>query len=164
MADADWDAVERIYGEGIDDGSATFEASPPTWEAFDAGRLAVGRLVAVDDAGAVTGWAAAAPVSQRPAYRGVVEHSVYVARSARGAGIGRDLLATLIAETEAAGLWMIQASIFPENTASLRLHEAQGFRTVGYRERIARSTRGPFAGQWRNTVLIERRSGVVGAD
>ncbi|MFC6325324.1 GNAT family N-acetyltransferase [Microbacterium koreense] len=164
MTTADWPEVERIYGEGIDDGSATFETSPPTWESFDTGRLELGRLVAVDGGGAVLGWAAVSPVSTREVYRGVVEHSVYVARSARGAGIGRDLLSALIAETESAGIWMIQASVFADNVASLRLHEAQGFRTVGHRERIARSARGPFAGQWRNTILIERRSGVVGMD
>lgn len=164
MTSADWPAVERIYGEGIDDGSATFETAPPTWQSFDAGRLEVARLVAVDGGDAVLGWAAVSPVSTREVYRGVVEHSVYVARAARGAGIGRDLLSALIAETEAAGVWMIQASVFPENAASLRLHEVQGFRKVGSRERIARSDRGPFAGQWRDTILIERRSAVAGID
>jgi phosphinothricin acetyltransferase len=157
MNPADWPAVESIYAEGIATGNATFESEPPDWEHFDAGKLAVGRLVAELD-GQVAGWIAASPVSARPVYRGVVEHSVYVAASGRGQGIGRALLDAFIAATQDAGIWTIQSSIFPENTASLRLHKAVGFRTVGVRERIALMSYGPWAGQWRDTVLIERRA------
>lgn len=164
MTADDWPAVERIYGQGIADGEATFEATTPAWAGFDAGKLTGLRFVATDPAGAVVGWVAATAVSTRPAYRGVVEHSVYIAHDARGQGIGRLLLDTFIRAAEARGIWTIQSSIFPENTASLRLHEAAGFRVVGRRERIARSTVGPRAGAWRDTILIERRSPVVEAD
>jgi L-amino acid N-acyltransferase YncA len=160
----DWAAVERIYAQGIEDGEATFEIATPSWESFDAGKLPGLRLVAVDDSGGILGWAAASPVSSRPAYRGVIEHSVYVDREARGTGVGRLLLAALMAAADRAGVWTIQSSVFPENVASLRLHEAAGFRIVGTRERIARSQRGPHAGQWRDTVLIERRSVANGRD
>lgn len=160
----DWPAVERIYGEGIADGEATFEAATPAWAAFDAARLRVPRLVATDGADALVGWVAASAVSSRPAYRGVVEHSVYVDRRSRGRGIGRCLLDAFVEAAETEGIWMIQSSIFPENAASLRLHEAAGFRIVGRRERIARATVGPRAGSWRDTLLIERRSAVVGMD
>jgi phosphinothricin acetyltransferase len=158
MAPADWPAVERIYAEGIEDGEATFEIATPAWAAFDVGKVAGLRLVAVDEVGAVVGWAAASLVSSRPAYRGVVEHSVYIARAARGNGIGGRLLEAFIAAADDAGVWTIQSSIFPENEASLRLHRSAGFRVVGRRERIARSERGLRAGRWRDTVLIERRS------
>ncbi|HWT44975.1 MAG TPA: GNAT family N-acetyltransferase [Vicinamibacterales bacterium] len=152
----DWPEVERIYAEGIATGNATFESAPPTWEQFDAGKLTVSRLVAVDDDG-LAGWAAVSPVSSREVYRGVVEHSVYVADRARGRGLGRQLLDALITACDAADIWTIQSSIFRENTASLRLHDRAGFRQVGHRERIAFMTYGPWAGQWRDTILIERR-------
>ncbi|MCP2636518.1 GNAT family N-acetyltransferase [Microbacterium sp. HD4P20] len=158
MTVADWPSVERIYAQGIEDGEATFEVATPSWEAFDAGRLPVGRIVAVDESDAVRGWVAASPVSSRPAYRGVVEHSVYIDREARGRGLGRLLLDAFIAAADADGVWTIQSSIFPENAASLRLHEAAGFRVVGRRERIAQTRIGPHAGQWRDTILIERRT------
>ena len=158
MTAADWPAVERIYAQGIEDGEATFEVAAPAWEAFDAGRLPGLRLVAVDADHRVVGWVAASAVSSRPAYRGVVEHSVYVDRAARGRGIGRQLLAAFISAAEAAGVWTIQSSIFPDNAASLKLHEAAGFRVVGRRERIARAEVGPHAGEWRDTILIERRA------
>ncbi|MCJ1708802.1 GNAT family N-acetyltransferase [Microbacterium sp. VKM Ac-2923] len=159
---ADWAAVEDIYREGIDGGNATFETETPTWDAFDRSKTRFGRLVAVDDAHAVVGWVAASPVSTRPAYRGVVEHSLYVSSRAQGHGVGTALLRAFIAMSEMSGVWTIQSSVFPENTASLRLHEALGFREVGRRERIARSLVGPWAGQWRDTVLIERRSSMNG--
>ena len=164
MTASDWSAVEEIYRQGIDDGEATFEAQTPTWDAFDGGRLAAPRLVAGDDSGRVLGWAAASPVSNRAAYRGVIEHSVYVHREARGRGLGRLLLDAFVTASDQAGFWMIQASVFPENAASLRMHEAAGFRVVGTRERIARSLQGRHAGQWRDTVLIERRSAANGRD
>ena len=163
MRASDWGAVARIYGEGIDDGEATFEVEVPTWESFDGSRLPGLRLVADDD-GTILGWAAASPVSTRAAYRGVVEHSVYVARESRGRGVGRMLLSALVDAAEQSGIWCIQSSVFPENAASLTLHERAGFREVGRRELIARSGRGPHAGQWRDTVLIERRSKLNGRD
>ena len=158
LTPADWAAVESIYAQGIADGEATFEIATPSWEAFDAGKLPELRFVATDARDAVVGWVAASAVSSRPAYRGVVEHSVYIDRAARGQGIGRMLLAAFVEAAESAGIWTIQSSIFPENEASLRLHESAGFRVVGRRARIARSGAGPRAGQWRDTVLIERRS------
>ncbi|WP_229382933.1 GNAT family N-acetyltransferase [Microbacterium allomyrinae] len=162
MVPSDWPAVEEIYRHGIEDGEATFETQTPTWEAFDEGKLSEPRLVALDKSGAAVGWAAASPVSSRAAYQGVIEHSVYVHRDARGQGLGRLLLDAFVAAADEAGFWTIQSSIFPENTASLRVHESAGFRVIGTRERIARSALGAHAGQWRDTVLIERRSRVNG--
>lgn len=162
MRPADWPRVREIYAAGIATGNATFESEPPEWEAFDAGKAEVGRLVCCDDAGTVIGWTAVSPISARPVYRGVVEHSVYVAERARGRGAGRDLLRAMINATEAAGIWTIQSSIFAENAASLALHTALGFRVVGCRERIGRMAYGPWAGQWRDTILIERRSDTAG--
>jgi L-amino acid N-acyltransferase YncA len=152
----DWPAVEEIYAAGIATGDATFETEPPSWAEFDRGRLRDHRLVAVDG-GEVVGWAALSPTSARECYAGVVEHSVYVAESVRGRGVGRALMDALIAGADAAGLWTIQTSIFPENAASLALHERLGFRVVGRRERIAQQD-----GIWRDTILLERRSPAVG--
>jgi L-amino acid N-acyltransferase YncA len=148
--------VLAIYQVGIDEGDATFEATAPSWNAFDASRLPDHRFVAVDDEGRVLGWVAAVPVSGRCVYAGVVEHSVYVHPSARGRGVGAALLAALVASTEAAGIWTIQSGIFPENAASLALHERAGFRRVGIRERLGR-----HHGRWRDVVLVERRSPVL---
>jgi len=159
---ADWTSVEAIYREGIASGNATFEAEPPTWETFDAGKLPEHRFVAVD-CDEVLGWVAVSPTSARPVYRGVVEHSVYVAAAARGLGVGHVLLDALIESTEAAGIWTIQSGIFPENTASRTLHARHGFRELGTRERIGLMTFGPWAGQWRDNVLVERRSPIVGS-
>jgi L-amino acid N-acyltransferase YncA len=156
MEDAHAAAVLAIYQTGIDGGEATFETEPPTWERFVATRLPGHRFVAVDGDGRVLGWVACSPVSQRGAYAGVVEHSVYVHPDARGKGLGKTLLRALIDSTEAAGIWTIQAGIFPENTPSLALHGAVGFRVVGTRERIAR-----HRGRWRDVVFIERRSPAV---
>ena len=164
MEGADWPVVEQIFAEGIAGGDATFEVETPSWEAFDAGKLLTPRLVAVDTTETVIGWVAASPVSSREAYRGVVEHSVYVRDDSRGRGVGGVLLDAFVAASDAAGIWTIQSSVFPENVASLRLHERAGFRVVGRRERIARSRLGAHAGQWRDTVLIERRSSVNGLD
>lgn len=158
MTSADADAVLAIYQAGLDGGDASFETSAPTWAAFDAGKLPGHRHVAVDGDD-VLGWIAVSLVSARAVYSGVVEHSVYVRAGARGRGIGRALLDALIASTEAAGVWTIQSAIFPENTASLALHRAAGFRVIGVREKVARhAARG---NRWRDTVLIERRSPVV---
>ena len=147
----DWAAVAEIYWDGMRDGLATFETEVPTWKAWDAAHLTEHRLVA-DQLGEVVGWAALSPASTRRCYAGVVENSVYVARHAQGRGIGRGLLERLIADAKAAGLWTIQTSIFPENRASLALHERCGFRVVGVRERIAKRD-----GSWRDTVLLELR-------
>jgi phosphinothricin acetyltransferase len=155
MAGAHADAVLAIYQAGIEEGHATFETSAPDWAAFTAARLPAHRYVATTG-GQVAGWVAASAVSGRCVYAGVVEHSVYVCPTARGRGIGRRLLETLIASTEAAGIWTIQSGIFPENTASLALHRAAGFRAVGTRERI-----GQHHGRWRDVVLIERRGPAV---
>jgi len=163
MCPADWDAVHAIYAAGIATGEATFEGEPPTWEAFDAVRLREHRLIAVDG-GQVVGWAAASRVSSREVYRGVVEHSIYVDPEIQGRGVGRLLLDALIGSTEAAGIWTIQSSIFPENGASLALHSKLGFRVVGRRERIARISYGPKAGHWQDTLLLERRSKVAGTE
>lgn len=162
MVAADWPAVERIFAAGIAGGEATFETATPTWEAFDASKVPDPRVVATDEQGEVVGWAAASRVSSRDAYRGVVEHSVYIDPAHQGQGIGRLLLEAFIDACDTAGYWTIQSSIFPENVASIRLHERAGFRVVGRRERIARSLLGPHTGQWRDTVLVERRSAVNG--
>jgi phosphinothricin acetyltransferase len=156
MTAGDWPAVRSIYEDGIATRNATFETFAPEWEAWDAARRPDCRLVARVD-GQVVGWAALSPYSSRFAYRGVGEVSVYVAGSARGKGIGRALLRALIDSAEAAGVWTLQAGIFPENDASIRLHASEGFREVGRRERI-----GQLAGQWHDVVLMERRSASVG--
>jgi L-amino acid N-acyltransferase YncA len=155
MTDAHADAVLAIYQAGIDEGNATFETRAPDWAQFTATRLPAHRYVAIGESG-VLGWVAASAVSDRCAYRGVVEHSVYVHAGARGQGVGRVLLERLIASTEAAGIWTIQSGVFPENTASLALHERAGFRVVGTRERL-----GQHHGRWRDVVLIERRSPAI---
>ncbi|MFH9015099.1 GNAT family N-acetyltransferase [Streptomyces sp. NPDC017943] len=148
--------VLAIYRSGIDEGNATFETTAPTWEAFDDAKLPDHRLVALDEGALVLGWAAVVPVSDRCAYAGVVEHSVYVHPDARGRGVGMSLLTALLASTDAAGIWTVQSGIFPENTASLVIHERAGFRVIGTRERIGR-----HHGTWRDVVLVERRSPTV---
>ncbi|HEX5333195.1 MAG TPA: GNAT family N-acetyltransferase [Cellulomonas sp.] len=153
-----WPAVRDIYAAGIATGNATFESEPPSWEQFAAAKLPAHRAVAVDEDGTVLGWVAATAVSDRCVYAGVVEHSVYVHPDARGRGVGRTLLEALIVSTEAAGIWTIQSGILAENTASLALHAAAGFRVVGTRERLGRMAYGPLEGQWRDVVLLERRS------
>jgi L-amino acid N-acyltransferase YncA len=153
-----WSRVEEIYADGISTGHATFESAPPTWERFDSTRLPDQRLVALDDTGRVVGWTAASAVSDRCAYAGVVEHAVYVDPATKGLGVGRLLLEALAHSTEAAGIWTIQSGVFPENTASLRLHATAGFRVLGVRERIGKMTYGPMAGRWRDVIAVERRS------
>ena len=156
MSADDWPAVRTIYEAGIAAGDSTFETAAPSWDDWDAGHLPEHRLVARSDDGTVIGWAAGSPVSDRCAYAGVVEVSVYVDPEHGGQGVGRALLEALIASTEAAGIWTLEARIFPENVASLRLHERCGFRTVGVHER-----RGQLNGRWRDVVLLERRSATV---
>jgi L-amino acid N-acyltransferase YncA len=151
-----WAAVERIYLEGIATGQATFQTESPGWEEWDKSHTAACRLVAVDG-DEVLGWAALTPVSGRCVYAGVAEVSVYIAEKARGRGLGKALLEALIAESEQDSYWTLQASIFPENSASLRLHQNAGFRIIGTRERI-----GQMHGIWRDTVMLERRSKIIG--
>jgi L-amino acid N-acyltransferase YncA len=149
--------VLAIYQAGIDGGDATFETAAPDWAEFTRTRLPHHRFVALDvGTGTVLGWVAASPTSRRSVYQGVIEHSVYVHPAARGRKIGRLLLARLIASTEAAGIWTIQSGIFPENTASIAVHQAAGFRIVGTRERLARHN-----GRWRDVLLLERRSSAI---
>jgi phosphinothricin acetyltransferase len=150
-----WPDVVRIYAEGIATGDATFETEVPSWERWDASHLREHRYVAVCD-GDVVGWAAVSPVSGRAVYAGVVEVSVYVAEPVRGKGIGTLLLDRLACSTGEAGIWTIQAGVFPENEASVRAHERAGFRVVGRRERVAR-----LNGAWRDVLLLERRSDAV---
>ena len=150
-----WPEIARIYADGIATGDATFETEVPSWERWHASHLAEHRFVALRD-GAVVGWAAVSPVSDRCVYGGVVGNSVYVDEQVRGLGVGRLLLERLIASTEQAGIWTIQTGIFPENEASLRLHERVGFDVVGRRKRLGR-----LRGVWRDVLLFERRSDVV---
>jgi L-amino acid N-acyltransferase YncA len=151
LDESDWPDVSRVYAEGIATGNATFEVEPPTWERWDAAHPAL-RLAAVEDC-RVVGWAALSPYSDRRCYRGVAEESVYVAASARGKGVGRALLGELIARAEADGYWTLLAGVFPENVASLALHESMGFRVVGVHESL-----GERDGVWRDVILLERRS------
>ncbi len=151
----DWSAVRAIYAEGIATGNATFETAPPEWDIWNAAHRSDCRFVAEEN-GVVCGWAALTPVSGRCVYAGVAEVSVYVAETSRGKNIGTLLLESLVKASEEAGLWTLQAGIFPENAPSVRLHEKAGFRWVGRRERI-----GQMNGVWRDTVLLERRSGIV---
>jgi phosphinothricin acetyltransferase len=153
---ADWDDVSRIYAEGIATRLATFETEVPAWEEWDRAHLPGHRLVA-RDGGRVVGWAALAPVSSRCVYAGVAEVSVYVAADARGRGVGTALLAALVESSEAGGLWTLEAGVLPENEASVRMHERRGFRVVGRRERLGR-----MQGEWRDVLLLERRSAVAG--
>lgn len=148
----DWDQVKMIYEKGIATGNATFQTSAPSWEEWDKSHLNNCRIVAEID-GILTGWAALTPVSSRCVYAGVAEVSVYVDPAYFGKGIGLALLNELVALSEAEGLWTLQAGIFPENTASLRIHEKAGFRILGVREKIGKQN-----GIWRDTVLLERRS------
>jgi L-amino acid N-acyltransferase YncA len=158
MADGDWEAVRAIYLAGISTGQATFEINAPSWTSWDNSHLPAPRLVAIT-AKTPAGWAALGPVSKRPVYAGVAEVSVYVADQMRGTGIGRLLLETLVKESEEIGIWTLQASVFPKNAASISLHQSCGFREVGRRERIAKMN-----DVWRDTLLFERRSKIVGVD
>ena len=162
MTPADWPAVRRIYADGIATGNATFETEPPDWDAWHRSRLPACRLVARPPANApnrntVLAWAALSPVSSRACYAGIAEHSIYVDAPQRGQGIGKTLLAALAAASEDAGFWMLQSAIFPENAASIAIHLACGFRIMGRRKRVAM-----LNGVWRDTVIVERRSRIIG--
>ncbi|MEO6733053.1 MAG: N-acetyltransferase family protein [Ferruginibacter sp.] len=156
MLPTNWDSVKKIYEAGIATGNATFQTSAPGWEEWDTAHEKTCRLVVVDN-NDVLGWAALTLVSGRCVYAGVGEVSVYVSNEAKGKGIGRKLLAALVEESERNNFWTLQAGIFPENMASLKIHEQVGFRIIGVRERI-----GQMNGSWRDTVLLERRSKIVG--
>ncbi|HTJ14356.1 MAG TPA: GNAT family N-acetyltransferase [Dinghuibacter sp.] len=156
LCPAHWPVVKAIYEDGLATGNASFQTAAPSWEEWDKAHLPHSRLVALDGH-AVTGWVALTPTSGRCVYAGVAEVSVYIATAYRGKGVGKALLEALVAESEAGGIWTLQAGIFPENVASIRLHESVGFRRVGTRERI-----GKMGDRWRDTVLLERRSTVVG--
>lgn len=159
MSEQDWPDVAEIYRQGIATGRATFQSEVPEYREWNASHLPICRLAAVDD-GKVAGWAALSGVSSRCVYRGVAEVSIYIAEGKRKNGIGQRLLDALIAQSEKAGIWTLQSGIMEDNLASVRLHEKCGFRKVGYRERIGRD----IGGQWRSTVLMERRSGTAGID
>jgi len=163
MQASDAAAVLAIYAEGIATGHATFEAEPPDWAGFDAKRLKAPRLVA-ERSGTVLGWAAASGVSDRCVYGGVAESTVYVSAAARGQGVGKALLTRFIAAAEAEGLWTLNAGIFVENTASIHLHEACGYRMVGVRKALGKMGYGPLAGKWRDVALMEYRSQTIGMD
>jgi L-amino acid N-acyltransferase YncA len=157
MTPSNWPAVVSIYEQGMTTGNATFETVAPSWEAWNAAHRPDCRLVARDTSGQVIGWAALSPISKRAVYAGVCEESIYIAPEARGKGIGKALLAAVIDASEQAGIWTLQTGIFPENKASIALHESCGFRVLGIRERI-----GQRDGIWRDVVFMERRSKIVG--
>lgn len=155
--------ILEIYSQGIQTGHATFASEAPSWQDWDDGHLPCCRLVAQLD-GEVVGWAALSPVASRCVYAGVAEVSLYVAAHAKGHGLGSALMENLVGRSEADGIWTLQAGIFPENYASLALHERYGFVRVGMREKLGKMSFGPMAGQWRDVVFLERRSRVVGTD
>lgn len=164
MTEAHWLEVSAIYQAGIATGHATFESSPPnTWDAWRQHHINELSLVALD-ARTVVGWASLAPASDRCVYAGIAEVSVYVAPEARGRGVGRELLGALIERSEAKNIWTLQAGIFPDNLASVALHQALGFEKLGLRRRLERMRHGPLAGQWRDVLSLERRSSRVGVD
>jgi len=158
MKETDWEQVRAIYEEGIRGGNATFDTEAPNWDSWNAKYLPLCRLV-VREGEKILGWAALIPTSSRAAYSGVAELSIYLSSESTGKGIGKRLLQTLITESEANGFWTLQSGIFPENSASIHLHKRNGFREVGVRERI-----GKLNGVWRDVVILERRSAVIGLD
>jgi L-amino acid N-acyltransferase YncA len=160
MKPADWPAVRGIYEDGIATRLATFERAAPEWQAWDRSHRPDCRLVARDAAGGIVGWAALSSYSARAVYSGVAELSLYVAARARGRGVGQALMCALIPASEAAGVWTLQAGVMADNEASLAIHEKFGFRRVGVRERIGRDE----SGVWRDVVLLERRSSIVGLE
>ena len=158
MTPEDWEQVSQIYEEGISTGIATFELNVPSYESWDRAHLDICRLVA-EEAGSTLGWAALSPVSSRCVYGGVGEVSVYIASKSRGKGVGKLLMERLIEESEEAGFWTLQSGIFPENQASIKLHEKVGFRYIGKRERV-----GKIHGIWKDNLLFEKRSKKIGID
>ncbi|WP_042144489.1 GNAT family N-acetyltransferase [Paucisalibacillus sp. EB02] len=158
MTEADWESVRNIYIEGIQTGNATFDTEPPSWEEWDKGHVKACRIVACID-GEVVGWAALSQSIQKQAYRGVAEDSIYVSSACSGLGVGTLLLEELIRASEVQGFWTLQSLIFPENTASIKLHTRLGFDIVGTRKRV-----GKLHGVWRDVVFLERRSSIVGTD
>ena len=164
MKPEDWEEVRSIYQEGISTGHSTFEAEAPDWEKWDSAHLQEPRLVIRADERVLLGWAALSPVSSRCVYSGVAEVSLYVGAKYRNQALGSALLAALVESSEKAGIWTLQGSIFPENTASLRLVRNHGFREIGRREKVGKMTYGELAGTWRDVVLVERRSNVAGVD
>ncbi|TCD11721.1 N-acetyltransferase family protein [Pedobacter frigidisoli] len=156
LLSSDWNLVKSIYEMGIVTGNATFQTNAPSWAEWDSAHLPNGRIVA-EEHGIVIGWAALTPVSSRCVYAGVAEVSVYIHPEKSGMGIGLSLLVELVRLSEAEGIWTLQAGIFPENLASLRIHEKAGFRILGVREKIGKQN-----GVWRDTVLLERRSKIIG--
>lgn len=165
ITETDWPEVQRIYAEGIATGVATFESAPPaTWEDFIRTKVAPCCLAARDGSGTLAGWAVLIPVSYRPVYRGVAEASLYIGAAHRGQRAGDALMKRLIAVSEAHGFWALQSSTFPQNQASLALQQRHGFKIVGIRKKIGRMTHGPLAGQWCDTLLLERRSPRVGVE
>jgi len=158
MTESDWSDVAEIYRQGIETGNATFQTDIPTWEEWNKEHLKSCRIVAERE-GQIAGWAALSPVSGRCVYAGVAEVSVYISNNFRGQKIGTKLLGKLISESENDGIWTLQSGIFSENMASLQIHYNLGFRLVGYREKIGRMN-----GTWRDTILLERRSKVVGSE
>jgi len=163
MTAEDWPQVCSIYLEGIAGGHSTFEASAPDWRQWDAAHMSAGRLVARTDS-AILGWAALRPVSSRHVYAGVAEISLYVGTPYQHQGVGSALLCALVDASEKAGIWTVQGGIFPENTASLGLVKKYGFREVGRREKLGKMTYGGLAGTWRDVILVERRSKLVGLE
>lgn len=156
MTPDDWGEVNRIYKEGIDTNQATFETGVPPWDVWDKTYHSFCRIV-VENNGKIVGWAALMPVSRRPVYKGVAEVSIYIDKDTRGQGVGLALMNALIEQSEAAGIWSLYSSMFPENEASVALHEKCGFRKIGLRKRIAQ-----HHGKWRDTLLMEKRSRIVG--
>jgi L-amino acid N-acyltransferase YncA len=156
ISDQNYKEVAAIYKQGIDTGIATFQNEVPIWEEWNKSHLSVGRIAAYQD-GSMVGWASLSPVSNRCVYGGVAEVSVYIATESRGKGVGKFLLQNLVNISEQAGLWTLQSGIFSENLSSIKLHESCGFRIVGYREKI-----GAKDGVWKDNVIMERRSKVVG--
>ena len=164
MTDDDGASVVDIYARGVLSGNATFQDDAGTWESWSAGHLIECRLVACDDDGRVVGWAGLSGVSNRCVYRGVAEISVYVDPDFHGQGLGKALLAALIAASEKEGIWSLEAGVFPENEASIALHHRLGFETVGRKRGLGRMSYGPMKDQWRDVMLLQRRSTTVGVE
>ena len=165
LTETDWPDVHRIYAEGIATGIATFESEPPeTWADFIKSKVPEANLGARDAAGTLVGWAVLIPVSARPVYRGVAEMSLYISAACRGQRVGDRLMEAMIRHSEALGFWTLQSATFPQNSASIALQQRHGFHIVGIRQKIGRMAHGPLAGQWCDTLLLERRSKKVGVE